>query len=215
MSTIESVLASLKWRYAVKSFDPERKIDPQTWNALEDSLVLSPSSFGLQPWNFLVITSQETKEKLVEVSWGQRQLAEASHVVVFLVKNPLTNEDIHAHLARTAEIRGVALESLDGFRTLLEGYLAKPPEGLTVRDWASRQVYIALGNFMTTAALLGIDTCPMEGLDPKAYDRLLGLEGTGYETLAACPAGFRNPSDKYSSLPKVRFPKEKVIQHIP
>jgi nitroreductase len=209
------LLDALKWRYATKQFDPSRKIDPAVWEVLEEALVLSASSFGLQPWKFLVVTDQAVKEALVGVSWGQRQVADASHVVVFARKDLVDASDVAAHMDHTAEVRGVARSSLDGFEKVVLGFLGDPPDSRRLAEWASRQVYLALGNFLTSAALLGIDACPMEGLDPAAYDRILGLEGSGFSTLAACPVGFRHPGDKYASAPKVRFPKTRTIQHIP
>jgi nitroreductase len=216
MKRLESadLLAALNWRYATKQFDPARKIDVATWTALEDVLVLAPSSFGLQPWKFLVITDQPTKDALVPLSWGQRQLADASHVIVFAVKHPLTPEDIHRHVARTAEVQGTAIENLAGFEKVVAGFVENPPFGLEIRSWSTRQVYIALGQFMAAAALLGVDTCPMEGLDPVAYDRVLGLEGSGYFTVVACPAGYRADADKSAARAKVRFPKDHVLSHI-
>ena len=101
----EVLLQQLKWRYAVKKFDPARKISAEDWQTLEQALVLTPSSFGLQPWRFVVITDQATKDRLVPISWGQRQVAEASHVVVFAVRQPLTESDVDRHVGRTAEIR--------------------------------------------------------------------------------------------------------------
>lgn len=213
MNTIstETLLGAFKWRYATKQFDPTRKIDAATWAALEETLVLSPSSFGLQPWRFFVLTDQGTREKLVSVSWGQRQVVDASHTVVFAVKHPLTAEDVHAHIARAAEVRGTRVEDLAGLEKVINGFIAKPAYPLDIKEWSTRQVYIALGNFMTAAALLGVDTCPMEGLDPAGYDKVLGLEGSGYFTVAACPAGYRTATDKYAATAKVRFPKEKIV----
>lgn len=202
------------WRYATKKFDATRKIPQAEWAALEDALVLSPSSFGLQPWKFLVLTDQAKKDALVPVSWGQTQIAEASHVVVFAVRHPLGEADVRAHIDRTAEVRGISRDDLKAFEDIVLGFVGRPAETFDVRSWCARQVYIAMGTFMTAAALLGIDTCPMEGIDPAAYDRILGLEGSGYQTLAACPAGYRDPADKYATLPKVRFPKDRVIIHL-
>jgi len=216
MKRLEStdLLAALNWRYATKQFDPTRKIDAATWTTLEEALVLAPSSFGLQPWKFLIITDQAVKDSLVPLSWGQRQLADASHVVVFAVKHPLTPEDIRHHITRTAEVQGAPLEVLAGFEKVVAGFVENPPFGLEIRSWSTRQVYIALGQFMAAAALLGVDTCPMEGLDPAAYDKALGLEGTGYFTVVACPAGYRSSEDKSAARAKVRFPKNHVLTHI-
>lgn len=210
----ENVLTRLRWRYATKQFDPNRKISPADWQTLEESLVLTPSSFGLQPWRFLVITDPALREKLVPVSWGQRQVADASHLVVFAVRKSLGEGDVDRYLKRISEVRGVGSDSLKGFRDMLLGFLAQPAERFNAANWAARQAYIALGQFMTTAALLGIDTCPMEGLEPEKYDEILGLGAQGYQTVVACPAGYRALTDKYATLPKVRFPASEVISHV-
>jgi len=208
------LLDALNWRYATKQFDPAKKIPSATWEALEDTLVLSASSFGLQPWRFFVVDSPAKREELVPVSWGQRQVADASHAVVFALKSPLSAADVAEHTSRTAEVRGVPRESLAGMEKMIAGFLENPPYPLELRAWAARQVYLALGNFMTSAALLGIDTCPMEGIDPASYDRILGIENSGFFTVAACAAGYRHPDDKYAALAKVRFPKSTVLHHI-
>ena len=205
----ETLLIQLRWRYATKQFDPQRKIDSSTWATLEEALILSPSSFGLQPWRFYVITDEATKEKLVPISWGQRQLADASHVVVFAVKHLISPADVRHYIERTAEVRGRDAEDLAGFEKIINDFIENPPYALDVKAWSSRQVYIALGSFMTSAALLGVDTCPMEGLDPAAYDKALGLE------VAAWPAGYRAKEDKHSALPKVRFEKTEIINYLP
>ena len=210
----ETLLQQLQWRYAVKKFDPARKIPAADWDTLEQALVLTPSSFGLQPWKFVVITDQATKEKLVPASWNQRQVAEASHVVVFAVRKPLMESDVDRYIALTAEIRSVAVESLAGFKKMMMGSLVPPPPGFDIHHWASLQAYIALGNFMTSAAMLGIDTCPMEGIVPAKYDELLGLPQEGYGTVVVGVAGYRAADDKYASLPKVRFPVADVVRHV-
>jgi nitroreductase len=213
--TCVSLTAQLRWRYAVKRFDPARKIPAEDWRALEEALVLTPSSYGLQPWKFFVISDQPLKDQLVPLSWNQRQLADCSHVVVFTIKADLAAADIDRYLARMAEVRGIAVEQLAGFRKLLISSFAPPPAEFNVNEWAIRQVYIALGNFMTSAAVLGIDTCPMEGIEPAKYDELLGLPDKGYATAVVCVAGYRAADDKYAVLPKVRFKHEDVIEHLP
>ncbi len=211
----ETIKEALKWRYATKKFDPTKKIDPVLWETLEQTLVLAPSSFGLQPWKFIVITKQEIKDQLVPASWGQKQLGDASHVVVLAVQHPLTPEHVRKHTQRTAELHGKTVEDLAGMEKMINGFIAKPAYPLDIREWSTRQVYLAFGSFMTVAALLGVDTCPMEGLDPAKYDQILGLEGSGYFTVAACPSGYRAEDDKYAKLPKVRHAHEDVlIRHI-
>lgn len=211
----EKIVEALKWRYATKKFDSSKKIDPAIWDVLEQTLVLAPSSFGLQPWKFIVITKQDIKDQLVSVSWGQKQLAEASHVVVLAVRHPLTQECVRQHITRTAELHGKTVEDLSGFEKVINGFIEKPAYPLDIREWSTRQVYLAFGSFMTVAALLGVDTCPMEGLDPAKYDKILGLEGSGYFTVAACPTGYRSEDDKYAKLPKVRHePHHVLVRHL-
>lgn len=208
------LLDSLNWRYATKAFDPARKISPADWSTLEQALVLTPSSFGLQPWKFVVITDQTVKDSLVPVSWGQRQVADASHIVVMAVKTEIGEADVTAYMENTAKTRGIPVESMDGFKNIILGFIANPPFGLTVKDWVTRQVYISLGNLMTSASLLGIDTCPMEGFDPEKYNEILGLTKLGLRSVVTCPVGYRAESDKYASLPKVRFPASELVLHI-
>lgn len=209
-----TLLEALHWRYATKKFDPNRKIDDATWKSLEQALVLSPSSFGLQPWRFFVITQPELKARLVPASWGQTQPVECSHFVVFTVRRGLDSKDVDRFLRRTAEVRGQPVESLDGYRKVVVGSLDRARAAGALDMWQTNQVYIALGQFMASAALLGIDTCPMEGIEPAQYDTLLNLPDTGYATVVACAAGYRAAADKYATLPKVRFEPGDVIHRL-
>lgn len=211
--TPAQLLETLSWRYATKKFDASRSIPAEIWAALEHSLVLTPSSYGLQPWKFLVITDPALKAKLRPVSWGQAQVEDCSHLVVFLVKETIAEADIDQYMGRMAEVRQQTVESLAGFKQMLMSDLVNGERAKIIGEWAARQVYIALGNFMTCAALLGVDTCPMEGLEPAKYDQILELAGSGYRTLCACPAGYRAEDDKYATLAKVRFPIETMIEH--
>lgn len=213
-TTCEQLLKQLKWRYATKQFDPARKISAQDWEALEDALVLTPSSYGAQPWKFIVITDPAVKEKLVAFSWGQRQVADCSHLVVFAIRKDFCGDHIDAHLKRIVEVRGGSHEALAPLRRMMMGDVVEGPRGKIVNEWATRQVFIALGNFMTSAAMIGIDTCPMEGFQPDKYDVALGLEAFGLASVVCCCAGYRHPGDKYAAMPKVRFPKEEVILRI-
>lgn len=208
------LIDALKWRYAVKKFDAVKKIPAATWSLLEESLVLTPSSFGVQPWKFLVVDNTELRAKLVAASWGQAQVADASHLVVFALKQDVGEDHIDRYMARTAELRGTTVEAMAPFKKVIMGSFEGARAKGFLDTWQSRQVYIALGQFMTAAALLGIDTCPMEGLDPAKYDEILGLKGTGYTTLCACPAGYRAADDKYATTPKVRFPHGEMITHL-
>jgi len=208
----ETLLQQLRWRYATKRFDPARRIPDADWYALEQALVLTPSSFGLQPWKFFIVDTPELKTKRVQVSWGQKQVEDASHTLVLAIKKKADAAFVDHYIQRTAEVRGVPPVTLDKFRQVMVRFLERP--NFDVDAWAKDQVYIALGNFMTAAAMLGIDTCPMEGIDPPKYDEILGLDKSGYGTCVACPAGYRHAEDKYASIAKVRFKHEDVIAHL-
>ncbi len=208
----ETVLNQLQWRYATKKFDATKTISAEDWSTLEASLVLTPSSYGLQPWKFVVITDPATKAKLPPISWGQTQVVEASHVVVFAVRRDLSEADIDKYLARIVEVRGGSVDGLAGFRRMMVGGLLNGK--VDVNRWASLQAYIALGQFMATAAMLGIDTCPMEGIEPTKYDEVIGLNDLGYLTVVACVAGYRAADDKYATQPKVRFTSDDVVLRI-
>ena len=212
--TLENVLEQLKWRYAVKKFDRTKKIPDSVWQVLEQSLVLSPSSFGLQPWKFFVVQNPETREQLLPHSWGQKQVVDASHLVVLAIKKGVDEEDVDRYVRRMAEVQQVPVENLDGFSGMVKGFLKNPPFPFEADDWSTRQVYIALGFLMTCAAMLDIDTCPMEGIVPSEYDRVLGLPEQGYSTAVVCTLGYRAEDDYTADRPKVRFPTSEVVAYI-
>lgn len=208
--TPEAFIKALHWPYAVKKFDSNRKIPPETWKSLEESLVLTPSSYGLQPWKFIVVQDPEIRKKLTPLSWNQTQVADCSHFVVFAVKE-IDHDHLESYIQRVVEVRAVAPESMVNYRKMITKNILSLNSADTL-NWASRQVYIALGSFMTSAAVLGIDTCPMEGLEPANYDEVLKLKGTNYHTLVACAAGYRSADDRNQKLGKVRFTHSGVVE---
>lgn len=209
----DAAVAALNWRYAVKKFDPTKKIPAPTWAALEQSLVLSPSSYGLQPWKFFVVETPAVREQLLPHSWGQRQVVDASHLVVFAVKKEMTAADADRLIARTSQVREVHVETLAGYHKMMAGSLTRTPAD-AVDVWMSRQVFIALGVFLTTAAVLGVDTCPMEGFVPEKYDEVLGLGAKGYASRVVATAGYRAADDAYAGLKKVRYEPGEVVERV-
>jgi nitroreductase len=207
------IVSSLNWRYACKVFDAAKKIPAETWSSLEESLVLTPSSFGMQPWKFLVIQDPELREQLVPHAWNQRQVADCSHLVVMTTFREMPEDHIDTNIRRMMEVRGGTPEALIGFRNMVAGFRQSGQEKGWLGDWAKQQSYIALGQFMLAAALLKIDTCPMEGFVAAKFDEILGLTGGAYTTAVLCPAGYRSEDDKYAVLPKVRFSLGDVIEH--
>jgi len=207
----ESAIQQLQWRYAVKKFDDTKKIPDDVWHALEQSLVLAPSSFGLQPWKFFVVQNPELRSQLLEHSWKQAQVVDASHLVVLAIKKDLNTEDVDRYINRQAEVYGTPVEAFQGYANVIKGFVGNSPD---LDAWSARQVYIALGQYMTTAAMLGVDTCPIEGFVPPKYDEVLGLTALGYSAVVVCPAGYRSAEDKYAEKPKVRYATEDVVTYL-
>jgi len=208
----ETLLEALRWRYATKAFDAGRSIPEDLWQTLEDTLVLTPSSYGLQPWRFLVIRDAALKADLRPHSWNQSQITDASHLVVLLSRRHIDGRDLDRLIEATASSRGLDPTTLAGYRQMMAKDLVDGPRSATIERWASNQVYIALGNLMTAAALLGIDTCPIEGFSPPDYDRLLGLDDSDYRSCVVCACGYRSSEDRYAGLAKVRFDRSELIE---
>jgi len=211
--TTAQLLASLEWRYATKAFDT-RKLPEATWAALEESLRLTPSSFGLQPWKFLVITDPAVRAKLRPVSWNQTQVTDASHLVVFARRTEITEQDVNDFFQQMVSERGADAAKLEPYRQMMIGGVVKGKDAAGQKEWAARQLYIALGQLMGAAAALAVDTCALEGIDPAAYTEILGLQGTGYEVVVACAVGYRSADDKYAQMKKIRYPKARVIARV-
>ncbi len=201
------------WRYAVKRFDPSRAISANDWATLEAALVLSPSSYGLQPYHFVVVDDVALRARLTTASYGQPQIATCSRFVVFAIHTNMDVAHIDRFLARTAQIRKVTVESLAAYRQVMVDDLINGPRHAWIDHWSARQAYIALGNLLTSAATLGIDTCPMEGFDPKQYDQILNLSARGLNAVAACALGYRSADDQHAHEPKVRFAAADLIEH--
>lgn len=177
---------------------------------VEQSMVLTPSSFGLQPWKFIVIASQEIKDQLPSISWGQSQPKDCSHMVVFASLCELTEDYVDRFLEQVARHRSVPKASLDGYRKVILGFMGSTRGEHGV--WSTHQCYIALGQLMATAAALGLDACPMEGIEPARYDDLLGLVESPYRTRVGCALGYRHADDGYARNAKVRFEAEDIIE---
>lgn len=209
----KQIQEALEWRYATKKYNATKKISTQDWQTLTDSLTLAPSSYGLQPWKFLVIENPEVREKLKAVSWNQTQITDASHLVVFLARDTVNVDYVQKFINRVAEVRGLPLEALDGYKNMMIENIAKAPEEQT-RQWAKRQTYIAMGFLLETAALLKVDATPMEGLDPQAYDKILGLEGSGWKTTVVTALGYRHAEDTTQNFKKVRFSNDTLIEYV-
>lgn len=208
------LLEQLNWRYAVKKFDSSKKISTHEWAALEQALVLTPSSYGLQPWRFLVVQSPEVRRQLTPLTWKQTQVEDCSHFVVLTHLRQIGEEHIKKFVQSTAKIRGLEVEKLKGFQEMMIKDVVTGPRSKVAATWAAKQCYIAMGNLMTSAAMLAIDTCPMEGLDPVGYDKVLNLEASDYQTAMAVACGYRHVDDSYQRLKKSRFDVSDVVRTV-
>ena len=207
------IIESLNWRYATKDFDSTKKVSQKDIETIVESLRLTPSSFGLQPWKFIVITNEQVKQSLLPHSWGQKQVTDCSHHIVLCAPTQFTDKNVDAFIKDIAKTRGQSQEELAGYEKVMKDFLSyKKPE--EIQAWMQAQVYIALGGLMTTCAMMKIDACPMEGIVKAEYDKVLGLQEKGLTSVVACPIGYRSENDKYASAPKVRFETSEVIEFI-
>jgi nitroreductase len=210
----EELIEQLNWRYAVKKFDATKKISDADWETLEDSLILSPSSYGLQPWKFYVVTDENVKKQLLPPGYNQPQITDSSHLVVIAAKKDLNENDVNEYIDAVIKVRETKREELEGFRQMMLGTVKKDEKDNSINDWSARQCYIALGFLLESAAVLEIDACPMEGFVPTEFDKILGIDKDGYFSVVLTTLGYRSEEDQMANLPKVRYEKSKLIKHI-
>lgn len=208
----EVIETALKWRYACKKFDPSKKISEQDWRTLMTALRDAPSSYGLQPYRFTWVQNPGLREKLRTASWNQGQVTDASHFLVFTSKDQVTEAEVDRFMELNAKIRNLSLESLKGYRDMIMKNVVHGMSAEQSLEWTRRQAYIAMGFLLETAALLNIDTTPIEGLEPETYDAILDLAPTGYKTVAAVALGYRHSEDRNQNLAKVRYSIPELIE---
>jgi len=205
-----NIINSLEWRYAIKKFDSAKKLSNQQIKTLKKAFNLTPTSFGLQPIKMIVIENKELQEKFVELSYFQRQVADASHLLIICIKNDTTSEDINSYFNLEKETRNIEESTISNFRKqLLEMYKNKTVEERNLS--AIYQAYIALGNLMTVCAIEKIDACPIEGFIPKKVDELLNLKELNLSSVLLLPVGYRDENDIMNSMKKVRKPLNEMV----
>ncbi|PHS54690.1 MAG: NAD(P)H-dependent oxidoreductase [Lutibacter sp.] len=207
------ILNSLEWRYATKKFDASKKLSKQQIEILKKAFSLTPTSFGLQPLKLIIIQNKELQEKFVKYSYFQRQVADASHLLVLCIENDTTVDDVNAYFDLEKEARGTSEEVVSTFRNqLVDMYKTKTLEEKQLS--AVYQTYIALGNLMTVCAVEGIDSCPMEGFIPEKIDELLNLKDLDLKSVLMLPVGFRADDDVMNGMQKVRKPLTETVLEI-
>ena len=207
---MSNVVEALKWRYATKQYDVTKKLTDEQVATLKERLRLAPSSFGVQPWHFIVVENTELREKLRAAGYGQAQITDASHFIVLASEKNVDVTLVKKYMESIASQKNIPIESLSGFSDMVNGAIAAKGEA-GAREWAARQVYIALGVLLTAAALEQIDATPMEGFDSKAFDDILGLEARGLSSQVVVALGFRSEHDEAAQAPKVRYSEKEVF----
>jgi nitroreductase len=200
---VQQVIDDLNWRYATKRFDTEKKLSNEQLSALKESIRLSASSYGLQAFKVIVVETPELREKLMVASYGQSPVVDASHLFVFCAYTKVDNTDVYDYMDLISQTRDAEPESLVPFANGIIGSL-KNQSKADISIWTSKQTYIALGQLMHTCASLKIDSLPMEGFDPKAFNEILGLDELNLTATLACPVGFRHEEDAAQFKKKVR-----------
>ena len=210
---MNTYIEDLNWRYATKKFDNKKKVSAQDLETLLEATQLTASSYGLQPYEIIVVKDAALREELKAVSWDQSQITDSSEVIVFANKTHITESYVDSYLQDIATTRDLKIEDLQGLKGMLESTIMKlNPEDQST--WASKQAYIALGNFLSAAANLRIDTCPMEGFDASKYDELLNLKEKGLTAAVIATIGYRSEEDSMQFAAKVRKSKTDLINTI-
>jgi len=198
-----NIINKLKWRYATKKFDESVSVTPEKLEVLKEAFNLTATSYGLQPVKLLIIKDKALQANLVKHSMNQVQVAQASHVLVFCVETKIDSKYIESYFHRVKKTRDTPDDILNPFKEfLIEDFKDKPKA--SIKDWAVKQAYLALGNMLTVCAVEDIDACPMEGFSPEAYDKLLDLDKKGLQSVLVMPIGYRAKDDILANLKKVR-----------
>ncbi len=199
------LIDNLKWRYATKKYDDSKTVSEEDIDRIKEAVQLSASSYGLQLFTVLDVRDVALRKKLRAASWGQSPITDASHVFVFCNYSDVLESHIEEFVAIKSEVQGVSQESLAPYAGFIKTKLSEKSVG-EKQHWTSRQTYIALSNALSACAELKIDSTPMEGFDPKAYDEILGLSEKGLQAAVVLAIGYRSIEDSNQHMTKVRKP---------
>ena len=209
MNTIQN----LQWRYAVKKFDDSKNLPQEKIDILKEAFNLTATSYGLQPIKLLVIQNKEIQDQLVAHSWNQKQVSQASHILVICVDTNLSGTDVENYFNRVKATRNTPDNIINPFKSfLIETIENKSEEDLF--SWAKNQAYLAMGNLLTVCALEQIDSCPMEGFIPEKYDEVLKLDSKNLASVLVLPVGYRAEDDFMKDQKKVRKSIEESVLEI-
>jgi len=204
---------ALSWRYATKKFDPAKEVSAEDIETILGATNLSASSYGLQPYQFLLIQDKSLQEKLIDASYGQNQVHDASAVLVFVIRTNIDDDYIKQSAKETEEARGLDSGQLDGYAKQMIGSIMGMDDDQR-KLWATKQAYIAMGTALAACAMLGVDACPMEGFVPAKYDEILKLEEKNLQSVLVLPIGYRADDDVNGNYAKVRKPLDEMVVRI-
>nr|WP_294776559.1 NAD(P)H-dependent oxidoreductase [uncultured Flavobacterium sp.] len=207
---MSNFIKNANWRYATKKFDATKKVSEEDLNVLKEAVRLSASSYGLQPYKVIFVENPELRAQLQPVAWGQSQITEASHLLVFANITNFGDAQIDAHINNVAATRGLPTDALKGYSDFMKSKITTLPEEQR-NVWTSKQTYIALTNLLNAAAELGIDVTPMEGFEPEKFNEILGLEALGLNASLVATIGYRHPEDTTQNYAKVRKSNEELF----
>lgn len=211
--TTADVNKALSWRAAVKEFDISKKLTDEQVNQLLEAVNLAPSSYGLQPYHFYVVSDDATKEKLAKAGYGQPQFTTASHLIVFASDVQTTEQDIDAYIENIAKTRGIDSADLEDYAQMMKGSVTtKSAEDL--ENWAAKQAYIPVGVLMAAASVAEIDCSPMEGFDAAEVSNIIGATEKGFKARVIVALGYRSEDDKYGKMKKVRRSLDEIATRI-
>jgi len=205
------MIEDLNWRYATKKFDSSKKISAEDLESIKEATRLSASSYGLQPYEILIITDPKIKASLVEHSYNQKQVEDCSHLFVICHYKEIPDSIVEGYMKNISETRGMDIEALEGFQTAIKSAI-KGKNSENLQNWAAKQCYMALSNLLSACAHLRVDSCPMEGFVPDAYSEVLNLAELNLYPCLLAPIGYRSDDDIAASFKKVRKKSENLFR---
>lgn len=210
---MSNFIQDANWRYATKKFDATKKVSNEDLETLKEAIRLSSSSYGLQPYKVLIVENPELRAQLQPVSWGQTQIVDASHLIVFANVTNIGETEIDAYFKNLTETRNIPMEALQGYADFMKSKITSLSEEAR-NIWTSKQTYLALGNLLNAAAELKIDVTPMEGFEPEQYNEILGLKKLGLNASLVAPIGYRHEEDATQHYVKVRKSNEELFLNL-
>lgn len=207
---MSNFIENANWRYATKKFDTTKKVSEKDLEVLKEAIRLSASSFGLQPYRVLIIENPELRAKLQGASWGQAQIVEASHLIVFANITNFGDQEVDSYFDNLTNTREIEMEAIQGYKDFVKNFVNTLPVDAK-NIWTSKQTYIALSNLLNAAAELKIDVTPMEGFEPQKYNEILGLDKLGLNASLVATIGYRHEDDGLQHLKKVRKSEKELF----